>query len=89
MGEGLPAAEGCPEPAGLDAISFAMDEIRLFLDTHPTDRQALTAYAALRQRRSALVDQLAREGRPVNFYCAGASGSWDWMDGAWPWEKEE
>ena len=28
----------------LEALSFAMDEVRLFLDTHPTNTCALKAY---------------------------------------------
>ena len=37
----------------LEALSFAMDEVRLFLDTHPTNTCALKAYRELRVQRDA------------------------------------
>ena len=39
----------------LEALSFAMDEVRLFLDTHPTNTCALKAYRELRVQRDAAV----------------------------------
>ena len=35
----------------LEVLSFAMDEVRLFLDTHPTNTCALKAYRQLRTQR--------------------------------------
>mgnify|MGYP001133699870 CR=1 FL=1 len=37
----------------LEALSFAMDEVRLFLDTHPTNTCALKAYQELHTQRDA------------------------------------
>ena len=39
----------------LEALSFAMDEVRLFLDTHPTNTCALKAYQELHTQRDAAV----------------------------------
>ena len=39
----------------LEVLSFAMDEVRLFLDTHPTNTCALKAYRQLRTQREAAV----------------------------------
>ena len=36
-------------------LSFAMDEVRLFLDTHPQDEEALSAYDQLRGQRAAMM----------------------------------
>lgn len=72
----------------LGALSFSMDEIRLFLDTHPRDGEALRAYNALAKKRGDLAELLARKGRPVNFYDAGGACEWNWTEGPWPWEKE-
>ena len=35
----------------LAQLSFAMDDLRLFLDTHPCDKAALAAHEEVRARR--------------------------------------
>ena len=69
-------------------LSFAMDELRLFLDTHPDDRAALTAHDAMRRRRQAAVAQYERAAGPINFYSAGGVRQWNWIAQPWPWETE-
>ncbi len=72
----------------LAKLRFAMDDLRLFLDTHPHDRGALAAHDQLRQRAAQLDAALAAAGAPVNFYDAGGQNCWDWAAEPWPWEKE-
>ena len=55
----------------LEALSFAMDEVRLFLDTHPTNTCALKAYRELRVQRDAAVKAYEAVVGPVDFYSAG------------------
>lgn len=66
--------------------AFAVDELRLFLDTHPDCQQALAAY------REA-TDQLCRlKQAQTHSICAldaGKEGQWDWTQTPWPWEKED
>ena len=73
----------------LAQVSFAMDELRLFLDTHPCDAAALAAYEELRARRNVIVKQYERTIGPVNFYDAGGARTWNWLCAPWPWETEE
>ena len=65
---------------------FALDEARLFLDTHPDSRQALEFYRQKAELyRQAMELYEARFGplRPEN----GAMGDqWGWGKGPWPWE---
>ncbi len=55
----------------LEVLSFAMDEVRLFLDTHPTNTCALKAYRQLRTQREAAVRAYEAAVGPVDFYSAG------------------
>ena len=41
----------------LAQLSFAMDDLRLFLDTHPCDKAALAAHEEVRARRGIAVKQ--------------------------------
>ena len=72
----------------LEVLSFAMDEVRLFLDTHPTNTFALKAYRQLRTQREAAVRAYEAAVGPVDFYSAGGKNAWNWVQGPWPWETE-
>lgn len=60
--------------------AFALWELRLYLNTHPNDRQALKMY-----------ETLCRQARHPNYACTfapcdGAKSRWTWLDDPWPWE---
>lgn len=66
--------------------SFAVDDISLYLDTHPTDRNALAYYhyaAAL--RREAVAAHAAYFG-PLMTDQVTSGTYWTWMTEQWPWE---
>ncbi len=65
---------------------FALDEARLFLDTHPTDHQALEFYrrkAALYRQALEAYEEKFGPIRPEN---GAIDGHWGWAEGPWPWE---
>ena len=64
----------------LDAMRFALTELRLFLDTHPWHKAAAASYRHLADRI------VAETGvRP----CAEGPDGWDWETSGLPWEKED
>ena len=69
-------------------VSFTMDELRLFLDTHPHEREALSAFRELRKRREKLLESYEEAYGPMEAYRAGGADSWNWVQQPWPWEKE-
>lgn len=71
----------------LMALDFAIDELGLYLTTHPDDRQALELYWSY--------IRLGREGRTKYEERNGpllqtdiTEGSFRWLDDPWPWDKE-
>ena len=73
----------CPEPAAealctLDAMRFALTELRLFLDTHPQNEAAAASYRRLAARIAA--ETGTQPPCPAD--------SWDWAASGLPWEKE-
>lgn len=69
------------------AYPFAQWDLRLYLDTHPDDREALAAFYALCGEY------------PTDICCGMRGGTdagsrekmcdrWHWIDGPWPWEYE-
>ena len=72
----------------IDRVSFSMDELRLFLDTHPRCREALSAFAELRRQREKLLESYEKNYGPLCAYQAGGSDKWNWVQQPWPWEGE-
>ena len=71
----------------IQELSFAMDELRLFLDTHPECTEALTQYNELqRQRMAAVAEYEARFG-PISSYGNPNCDTWDWGLRPWPWQN--
>ena len=71
----------------LMALDFAIDELGLYLTTHPDDRQALELYWSY--------IRLGREGRTKYEESNGpllqtdiTEGSFRWLDDPWPWDME-
>ena len=72
----------------IDAVSFAMDELRLFLDTHPDDAEALALFSELMQNRRELVEKYTEKYGPLESYFLNTSAGWTWNSGPMPWERE-
>lgn len=70
-------------------ISFLMDDLRLFLDTHPDCTKALCKFNELARERSELVDRYNKLFGPLNSYNDNyCDQSFRWVDAPWPWEGE-
>ena len=63
----------------VNEAGFALDEVVLFLDTHPYYRQAKMRYE---QAVSAYENQRG----PLMMNHVNDSHYWTWVDGPWPWE---
>ena len=70
----------------LQALSFVVHELGLYLDTHAEDQEAFETYKELLE--------LAREGRerytklygPICKTDLAEAGKYVWLSGPWPWE---
>ena len=73
--------------AELMALDFAVDELGLYLTTHPTDQEVLSLYWSY--------IQLANEGRkkyqkmygPLLQTDVTEDGSFAWLKNPWPWDE--
>ena len=62
----------------IDQVSFAIDDLLLFLDTHPGEKRALEYFSELSARRNELLEKYANSNL----------NSWQWMEQPFPWEQE-
>lgn len=85
------------EPAGardkmlreIDEAGFAVNDITLYLDTHPEDTEAIAYFKQHLDKRNELLKQFAAEFDPLimNDVSQGSNGNhWTWADGPMPWE---
>lgn len=72
----------------LTEISFAMDELRLYLDTHPTANDAVALYKEYMTRRSDILAAYTEKYGDVEAYRVNAEGGWGWTAAPMPWETE-
>lgn len=68
--------------------SFAIDDVKLYLDTHPCDKEAMEYYQKYRQvREEAMKDYRDCYG-PISAYDVAEANEWTWINSPWPWEGE-
>ena len=84
----------------INEISFAVNDLTLYLDTHPTDSAALNAFSKFSKERTNLLNQYAEQFEPLTSDCIcpdtnNRSSSntaypgqrhFTWIDGPLPWE---
>ena len=68
---------------------FSMHDLGLYLDTHPTDGEALSQFRACAECRRAACDAYAERFGALNRDQVNESDGWAaWSNTPWPWEKE-
>lgn len=70
----------------LQTLSFMIQELALYLDTHPDDRAALEAYQAQQKRYSELAKEYGEHIGQLNHGQPTEGQRYRWLDDPWPWE---
>ena len=70
----------------MQALAFAVQELALYLDTHPEDTEALELYRQYQQLYQKVSQAYEREKRPLNHAAPGRGDTYAWLDDPWPWE---
>ena len=66
-------------------LDFAINELALYLDTHPDDEKALCLHRKYCKEAKELKDKYQKVFGPltINFPC----NKWRWIEEPWPWER--
>ena len=68
-------------------LGFCADDMMLYLDTHPTDSDALDYYEQCMQLYNSARDSYEQAYGPLTKNAAGErKGRWDWGNQPLPWE---
>lgn len=69
----------------INEASFAVDDVALFLDTHPNDIAAMQYYQNVVAMRKNAIDAYERQFGPLMIDSVNGQ-TWDWVTEKWPWE---
>ena len=69
------------------SLMFAVNDITLYLDTHPNDRRAIRMHNEYSNKVVKLIDEYQRKYGPLTVNFNQSDNSWDWIDNPWPWER--
>lgn len=72
----------------LSTYAFAADDLHLFLDTHPNDRETAAKLAGYREKLMPLVKEYESKYGPLTVDDKNGN-RWGWIQSPWPWETEE
>lgn len=70
----------------LQALSFAVQELALYLDTHRDDTEALEIYRSYQQMLQHCRTEYLKKHGPLNHSQIVDSDQYTWLDDPWPWE---
>lgn len=65
---------------------FAMDDVALYLDTHPSDQEALNYYYYVSNLQKEAVKAYEAQCGPLMFERVDSQSYWTWVNDPWPWE---
>jgi spore coat protein JB len=69
----------------LQTISFAIQELALYLDTHRDDTEALELYRSFQALYEQEVKEYESKCGPLS-HNSLTDGQYQWLDDPWPWE---
>ncbi len=70
----------------VQVLAFAVQELALYLDTHPEDLEALELYRQYQELYRKCAQAYQADRRPLNHTTPGRDDEYAWLDDPWPWE---
>ena len=70
----------------INIVSFQVADLTLFLDTHPSDKEALQHFNYYSELRNKAMKIYEEKYGPLTFDSARPDNYWKWVKEPWPWE---
>ncbi len=73
----------------INVVSFAVDDAKLFLDTHPEDTAALEYFEEYSKLRNQALSEYAKYYTPltIDTVIDSRTDKWNWTQEPWPWQE--
>jgi spore coat protein JB len=69
-------------------MCFFLDDITLYLNSHPTDQAALRSYEKYKRLKDAAAREYTEAYGPLFSDDVSVTDRWTWADMPWPWERQ-
>ncbi len=69
-------------------FDFILTELNLYLDTHPTDKNALDYFAQYQYLKNDAANAYESKFGPLRAEDFMGGEKFNWIRGPWPWESE-
>lgn len=73
----------------LQALEFVLNELALYLDTHPTDEEAFALFRQYSALEAEARRVFAAAGMPISRGETAESNTYTWLNAPWPWTYQE
>lgn len=70
----------------LQAFGFSINELGLYLDTHPDDGEAVKLYNSYLEMKESYAEKLRQAGYFLFQEDSTQNGSFGWLKSPWPWD---
>ena len=71
----------------IQMYSFAIKDVILYLDIHPTDQNMLNEYQRLINKKNELIKEYESKYNPLCSDNVNSDEKWTWINNPWPWDK--
>lgn len=71
----------------IDALTFAMIDINLYLDVHPKNKKLIKEFNKIQKQKHELLMEYEREFGPLLVTNSRNDNYWAWVENPWPWES--
>ena len=71
----------------IQKYGFALDEIRIYLDTHPNCKNGLEFFHKYKKLQNEAVSEYNRLYGPLTSEQVESNEHWTWVNEPWPWER--
>lgn len=72
----------------INAVSFALVDTTLYLDTHPDDQEAIDHFQQYQSARKRALKEYSQYFEPLTIDSAEVTDTFTWATDPWPWMKE-
>lgn len=72
----------------ITAVSFMTEDLGLYLNTHPMDREAIAKYNTYLMQSRNLKQNYERQFGMLSEHDSLSPYPWQWINEPWPWEYE-
>ena len=72
----------------ITALDFYIIDLHLYLNTHPTDTEALSLYNSCVMEVKELREEYNKQFGMLLANNSTSKTPWQWIDNPWPWQKK-